>query len=565
MPVMPRFPVSIPPPIRLILLLPALFLLAGAAIAKPPPAAASDTMIATMAGEFALQAGRLDEAAGWYLQAARAAEGDTGLAERATRIALLANDNARTAQALALWRARAPRSLAMRAAQATLSLRRHKTRAARRELEALLRDADENGWRYAFAALGSGAKDPRLAATLLGQLLDANAIPNTLQPWLAFGGLAQRLAQPVLTERIVAAVLQRFPDEPRVAMLRASQLRETDQPDAARRVLASVRQGAALTPELRLLIAEQYSLLDDPAAAAEVLAQGAQDDHSYGLRAALLAQADDKPALAKLYDELKRDSGDPNPARRLLLGQTAEFLDRHEEALDWYRSVAGGPPRVQARLRIAKVLHDLKRNAQAYAGLRALQSDASVDDDARREAYLYEAELRKTDQQAEGELDAYARGLSAYPDDGALLYARALMWERRDDIARAEADLRRILVAEPDNVEALNALGYTLADRTTRYAEALALIDRARVAAPDNAAIVDSYGWVLYRLGRIPEALVELRRAFSLQKDAEIAAHLGEVLWQAGSREEARHYLDVSRKLDADNRALQRALRKTGA
>src|SRR3546814_2410009 len=101
------------------------------------------------------------------------------------------------------------------------------------------------------------------------------------------------------------------------------------------------------------------------------------------------------------------------------------------------------------------------------------------------------------------------------------------MWERRDDIPRAEADLRRILVADPENVATLNALGYTLADRTTRYEEALQLIDRARVADPDNPAIIDSHGWVLYRLGRNEEAVAELRRAFAMPKDAEIGAHLG--------------------------------------
>src|SRR5690606_23767061 len=213
--------------------------------------------------------------------------------------------------------------------------------------------------------------------------------------------------------------------------------------------------------------------------AAQVLARGPQNDHLYRLRASLLAKADDKQALAALYAELKEGAASPDPSRRLLLGQTAEFLERHAEALEWYRSVAGGPPREQARLRIAKVLHDLGRDAEAWAALAELQSDASVDDDARRDAYLLEAELRKDAGDPDGELDAYARGLAAYPDEPELLYARALMWERRDDIPRAEADLRRILVADPENVAALNALGYTLADRTTRFEEALQLIDRA--------------------------------------------------------------------------------------
>ena len=147
----------------------------------------------------------------------------------------------------------------------------------------------------------------------------------------------------------------------------------------------------------------------------------------------------------------------------------------------------------------------------------------------------------------------------------ALLYARALAGSVATTSPRAEADFRRILVADPDNVAALNALGYTLADRTTRYQEALELIDRARAAEPDNAAIIDSYGWVLYRLGRNEEALVELRRAFALQKDPEIAAHIGEVLWVMGQKDEARRYFDEARKLDPENRSLKRALQKTGA
>ncbi|MDQ3056307.1 MAG: tetratricopeptide repeat protein, partial [Pseudomonadota bacterium] len=221
-----------------------------------------------------------------------------------------------------------------------------------------------------------------------------------------------------------------------------------------------------------------------------------------------------------------------------------------------------GSQRWTARLRAVNVLHELKRGAEAYAEVRKLQIEASADEDVRRDAYLLEAELRTRDNNDAGELDAYARGLAAYPDDGGLLYARALAWERRDNIERAEADFRKILVAEPDNVAALNALGYTLADRTTRYAEALELIDRARVAEPGSAAIIDSYGWVLYRLGRNKEALVELRRALTLQKDPEIAAHLGEVLWVSGDKDEARKYFEQARKLDPENRALKRALLK---
>ena len=217
-----------------------------------------------------------------------------------------------------------------------------------------------------------------------------------------------------------------------------------------------------------------------------------------------------------------------------------------------------------ARLRAANVLHELKRGDEAYAALRQLQADATADEDVRRDAYLLEADLRQQDKADAAELDSFARGLGGVSGRWrAAVCARAELGAPRRH-RPAEADLRKVLVAEPDNVAALNALGYTLADRTTRYAEALELIDRARVAEPDNAAIIDSYGWVLYRLGRSDEALVELRRAFAM-RHPEIAAHLGEVLWLTGHKDEARKYFDEGRKLDPENRSLQRALARTGA
>lgn len=538
--------------------------LAPALLAAPATQKSPDALTPVMAGEFALQAGQLPEASRWYLQAAQAGD-DAGLAERATRIALLANDDASATRALRLWRQRAPQSLAMRAAEAALALRKNDARGAQRELDALLRDKEDMGWRYALTVLGSGGRDPVLSARLLDGFVDAGAIPPNLQAWLAFGGLAQSLQKPELAARIVGEAVKRFPDEPRVALLHASQLRQTGDTEQARKLLAGLSGAAVLTPEVRLAIAAEYDAMSDPAQAAATLARGTQDNQTYGLRASLLAKAEDTMTLTVLYDELRKDASKPDPERRLLLGQIAQFLKRPQEALDWYRGVPGGPQRTEARLRIANVLFELGRKEEAFADARALQGDASADDEARRGAYLLEAELKQKDDDDAGELDVLARGLAAYPDDNALLYARGLAWERRDRIDRAEADLRKILVTDPENVAALNALGYTLADRTTRYQEALELIDRARAAEPDEAAIIDSYGWVLYRLGRNTEALVELRRAFTLQKDAEIAAHIAEVLWFTGKREEARKFFEESRKLDSENRSLQRALEKTGA
>lgn len=553
-------------------------LLAGEALAAPatsvptapltPVASSSDpatrALEPLLAAEFALQAGQLDDAAQSYLTAARVSQ-DAVLAERATRISLLTKDDARTTQALALWRRHGGDGLPVNAVDATLALRRGDERAALRQLAALMQATDEQGWRLVLDVLAHGSRDPQQSARILQRLVDRGQLPDRLQPWLAFGGLAQRLEQPKLSEQIVTEVVRRFPGDPRVTLLRVSQLREAERKDEARAVLATLVDQARLNADLRLAVAREYDALGDAREAAQVLSRGPQDDQTYTLRAGLLARAEDKATLTELFDELRRDANRPDPQRRLLIGQLAEYLERYEDALEWYRGVPGGMQRIVARLRTAKVLHELKRPAEAWKLLRDIQSEAAVSEEVRRDGYLLEASLHQKDKNREAEFDVLARGLAAFPDEPEILYARALAWERYDDIARAEADLRKILVADPENIAALNALGYTLADRTDRYTEALALIDRARAADPDNAAIVDSYGWVLYRLGRLKDALPVLQRALTLQKDAEIAAHLAEVLWKLGRKDEARKYFDEARKLDPDSRALKRALQEVGA
>jgi tetratricopeptide (TPR) repeat protein len=121
-----------------------------------------------------------------------------------------------------------------------------------------------------------------------------------------------------------------------------------------------------------------------------------------------------------------------------------------------------------------------------------------------------------------------------------LLYSRAMLAEKMGQLQLLETDLRAILEQEPDNAQALNALGYTLADRTARYDEAYHLIRRALELSPEDFYILDSMGWVLYRLGRLDEAIDFLQRARAIRDDAEVAAHLAEVLWVKGEKDAAR-------------------------
>ncbi|KRG63391.1 membrane protein [Stenotrophomonas terrae] len=539
-------------------------LAAPAAPVQAPLAAEGLPLTPVLAGEFSLQAGKLPDAARWYLQAAQEAKGDVGLAERATRIAMLADDADRAEQALALWAQRDPGSVAVRGTRGALAMRNGDAKLARKELLAVLRSPEPRAWRYALLALATGGRDPAVPAEVLGQLVDANAIPDDLEAWQEFGRLALRMERPELSRRMVAEVVKRFPDEPRVALLHASQLNQAGKKDEALALLKGIEPKAEKDEELRAALAIAYDALGDTTAAEHVLSVGEQNLQSWGMRASLLAKQKDDVALLALYQDISAKASKPDPDQRLLLGKIAEYLKRYQEAVDWYHSVPGGEHRGEAQLRAVNALYLMGDKAEAAKEVQSIQADASLDDDVRRDAYLLQSELQLRDGNAQAELDVLGRGLAAFPDDSALLYARALAWERSDDVPRAEADLRKVLVAEPENVAALNALGYTLADRTHRYQEALELIDRARVAEPDNAAIVDSYGWVLYRLGRNEEALVHLRRAWTLNKDPEIAAHVAEVLWVLGQKEEARRFFDEARKLDPDNRALQRAIEKLG-
>jgi tetratricopeptide (TPR) repeat protein len=213
-----------------------------------------------------------------------------------------------------------------------------------------------------------------------------------------------------------------------------------------------------------------------------------------------------------------------------------------------------------ARLRLARVTAELDGPEAARPLFERLQQDP--DEGVALSGYLAEAEALRGIGEFDSALRRLAAGLIQFPGSEQLLYMRGLVHERAGDIAAAEADFRAILDMDPENVAALNALGYTLADRTDRYDEAYDLITRAYEQRPDDAAIVDSYGWVLYRLGRLDEALVKLERAYDLMRDGEIASNLAVVLWELGRREESRAILDEALERDPGHERLLRVSRE---
>ena len=153
-----------------------------------------------------------------------------------------------------------------------------------------------------------------------------------------------------------------------------------------------------------------------------------------------------------------------------------------------------------------------------------------------------------------------AKANAESPDDVDQLYQEAMVCERLNKLDDMERLLRRILALQPNNSQAMNALGYSLADRNLRLEEALSLVQQAHALAPSDPFIVDSLGWVLYRLGRYGEATGFLNQAYASRKDTEIAAHLGESLWAEGKREEAIQILRDAHRRDAGNEVLKQTM-----
>ena len=217
------------------------------------------------------------------------------------------------------------------------------------------------------------------------------------------------------------------------------------------------------------------------------------------------------------------------------MGQAAEGLKRFDEAIGWYQRVESGD-RIRAQLKVATLI---ARQQGLAAGREYLRRIEPRSGDDRVQMIQVEAQLLRDAKAWRETYEMLTTAVAQFPDSYELLYDRAMAAERIDRIDVLEEDLRRVIKMKPDYAHAYNALGYTLADKTDRLAEARELIEKAYKLSPEDPFILDSLGWVSYRLGRVDDALKHLQAAYSVRNDPEIAAHLGEVLWRAGQRDEA--------------------------
>ncbi len=292
----------------------------------------------------------------------------------------------------------------------------------------------------------------------------------------------------------------------------------------------------------------------------EILVGEAPNNPEIALAVATLSmQAKDYVAAElQLRRTLEIKPKDPDVVK-LYLGQVSEELKRDDEALKWYSSITHGSQFVVAQARYAGVL---ARQGRLGDARKHLQAVAGGDSQQRLQLTLAEAGLLREAGAYQEAFEFLGAAVAKTPDVPDLLYDYAMAAEKVDRMDVLESNLRRVIEMRPNHAHAYNALGYSLADRNQRLDEARTLIETAHKLSPEDSYILDSLGWVLFRLGQNADALGYLRRAYEARPDAEIAAHLGEVLWTLGRQGEAQKIWADALRAQPKNDVLQGTIKR---
>jgi tetratricopeptide (TPR) repeat protein len=524
------------------------------------PDAQHDLLAQLLSGEMALARNDLNGAAGSYTTA-MALSDDPRVAERAVGLAIAVRDQPDAQRAIARWQTLGARPAQLARARAELALAGGDTNEASHQLGLLVASGDKDAWQQ-FGRVLLGARDPAQAAQLLQALATPERLPADPQAWLAMSELGDKLGRGAYATRIAEAAAQRFHSAETYAWAAQLKAKAGDRPGA----FALLRKALTRAPgntHLRLAYASLLSQSGDYATAAALLDKGPQDASTYALRAALAAQAHDQKAIAALYRKLQRAPAEVRAQSAFLLGQLAEMQGRKDEALAWYEQVGDSDEHAfDADLRSAVLLHEQGKRAEAHSLLEQLQTAYLDQPTPLRRAYEADAELYMREHHYRQAESAFSHALQVMPDDPELLYGRGLAYAEAGQTDQAIADLRRLLQLKPNDADASNALGFTLADANRDLPEAQTLLAAARAAKPGDPAIADSWGWLQYRLGHLAQAEQVLRGAWAARKDADVGVHLGEVLWKRGRTGDAQRIFEQVRKVDPDNAELHATLRR---
>ena len=519
------------------------------------------TVFQSLVGELALQRGDTELGVSAWADLARRTR-DPEVIARATEVAAATRQYELALELTRLWLQVEPASTKARQTESTLLLLANRLDDLAPQLAALLEQDKANvAGNLMHLNRMLGRHNDKKAVQ---RLIDRVASPYDYLPEAHFAmGVAAVNADDLLrAQGEFQKALQQRPDW-EVAELAYAQLLARTAPASA---IESLNEFLARKPEsrdarltlARLLISQR----DYDAARIQFdrLLKDSPDDPDVIYPVAMLAlqQGDAAGARTQFEKLLKSDFPDKSTVH-FFLGQLEEEQKKPELALAQYRLVTGGDQYIAARGRAAQILLRQGKPEEARELLRTTRGSTPAE---MTQLILAEAQLLREAGRGGESYALLEAALAKQPDDPELLYETALAAERQGKPQILEKHLGHLLELKPDHAHALNAFGYSLAERNIRLAEAHQLITRALALAPQDPFIMDSLGWVLFRQGKLPEALKTLETAYGIKADPEIAAHLGEVLWTMGRKDDAARLMNEAAKKNPDSEVLADALKK---
>lgn len=501
---------------------------------RPFPA---PTLYSLLVAEVAGQRQQYDISLAHYLDQAKKTQ-DPAIAERATRIAQYLGSQQYTLEAAKVWVTSDPFEAQAHQVLAQALMKAGDFSTALDHLEAVLDLAGAS--QFDYLALNAQQLNRSDKLNLLAQFEAlTNKHSDYAQLWMAQGSLLLQLEDYPAALIALDKALELREKYTAAALSKARVLHKLNRAEEALVWLDDLHtsmpkhKGIGVLRARILIDLKRYS---EARAAFQFLAQQFSDDNSIQLSLGLLhmeLQEFDE-AIATLSALTLQDK--VADEAYFYLARIAELQEDEPRALRNYRQVQQGRQFLSAQLKAAKLLikHEGLLAARDFISHRRSEFP-----DYNIELVQLEVELLIKHDEHQAAYVLVDEALQDIPNDTNLLYSRGLLAEKMGNLDQLETDLRHIISLQPEDAEAINALGYTLANKTDRIDEALVLIQQALALSPENPAIIDSLGWAYYRLGDLEQALELLQRAFNDFPDHEVAAHLGEVLWQLKRNDEA--------------------------
>ena len=532
------------------------------AAGPPGEPTSEEVMYRVFAGEYLGAEGDLQGAVGEYLEAALASD-DPAIARRATRVAFAAEAWQQATMAADRWALLEPDNVAAHESAAAAMLQVGDYIGAEYQIMRILdlmEDSTE-GWLLVSGLLAQSA-DPALADDTLEHILDQREGASSGDVFFARSQLALRSGNLRQAFELARKAVEENPKRIEFLTWAGRLALNLKLPETG---LEYIRRAWQLDPEnhdLALAYADLLARTGDPDGARRIMREMSQTPDVMLSRILFEIAAADRQAAVALYEEFETMEFDDTEEKAYFQAQAAEALDYRRKASELYGLIKTGDRALGAAIRRAELLALEGDMATARRELAELRLEA--DELAIEESWLAEARILRETGDRDQAFRVLDNAVQQLPHSVPILYTRALMAAELGWVDLAERDLRVILGEQPENAAALNALGYTLADQTERYDEAEALIRQAYILQPNEPSIIDSMGWIAYRQGRLAEAEEFLRRAWKLDRNPEIAAHLGEVLWQRGEKEQAVETWREGQAIDSGNPVLLETLERLG-